>query len=71
MQTNHAATGGYQIQSLEKRVSELSNYTQKLQSELATYQSMANIQERLKAMPMVEAGAIKYLKPLSGAVAQR
>lgn len=65
-------TGGYEIANLEKKLAVLSDESQKLNSEAASYQSLSSVQERIKNLKMVPAAEITYIKaPIEQAVAQR
>ena len=71
-QISNLTTSGYEIVTLEKKVEGLSGDTQKLTSELATYQSISSVQKRVQGIAMVPASNIKYIKiSTEAAVAQR
>ena len=71
VQISHLTTGGYEIASLEKGVATLEDESSKLASEIASFQSIASIQKRLKGISMVPAKNITYLKANSMSVAER
>lgn len=62
VQINNLATSGYLINTLEDRLSEVNNQTQKLATEVATYQSMASIESRLGTLSMVDAPKVTFVK---------
>ncbi|MBI5729451.1 MAG: hypothetical protein HY983_04420 [Candidatus Magasanikbacteria bacterium] len=65
-QTNTIGTSGYVVQTLEQQIATVNDETRKLNSELATAESLANIKERLKGlggdMAMVAASDVQYLR---------
>ncbi len=62
METNTLATSGYEIHSLEQRISFLHSELQRLHTTVAEAQSMASIQKRLPEIQMVAVTDIIYLK---------
>lgn len=72
VQIGTLTTSGYQIAALEKQVNALGDDTQKLKSELATFQSISNVEKRLVPGTMVPASNIRHIKVTSESfVAQR
>lgn len=61
-QINNLSTSGYMINTLEKRLSNVSEQTDKLKTEVASYQSMASIQRRLSSLSMKNAVEVKFVK---------
>ncbi len=68
---SHLTTGGYEIATLEKKVSALTDESSKLNAEVASYQSIASIQKRLQGVAMVPAENITYIKVNSLTMADR
>ena len=66
IQTSALATKGYDITDLQRQVRGLEHDTQSLDWQIAQYQSMGSIQERLKAMDLVAATDVNYVS--AGAV---
>lgn len=66
LQINAIGTSGYVVNTLEKRVAEVSDEIQRLNSDAASAQSLSNIKERLKELDgeMVAASQIQYARPL-------
>lgn len=65
-QINAVATSGYVLHTLEKQIAVVNDETNKLDSEVASTQSLSNIKERLKAVDsdMVAASQIQYVSSL-------
>lgn len=67
-QINSVGTSGYALHTLEQRIASANDDMQKLNSELATAESLANVEERLKAsgsdMAMVSTADIQYVRSL-------
>jgi hypothetical protein len=61
-QISALSTSGYVIHGLEKKVALVSSETQKLSTEVASYQSMASIQKRLNELSMRSASTITFVK---------
>lgn len=55
------ATRGYEVHELENKLALVAEETQKLETEMAEYQSMASIQKRLEGMQLVSVTAINYV----------
>ncbi len=71
-QTNAIATRGYVVHNLEQRVAELQNDTEKIETQIAGYQSMTSIQKRLAKNAYITAHANTFMKVLNDtAVAQK
>lgn len=64
-QINAVGTSGYVVHTLEQQIASVNDETQKLNSELASAQSLSNIKERLKDVggDMVAASQVKYVQP--------
>jgi|GEM_PF-2532572 hypothetical protein len=72
VQIGTLTTSGYQIAALEKQVNSLDDDTQKLKSELATFQSISNVEKRIVPGSMIPASNIRHIKVTSETViAQR
>lgn len=71
VQVSNLTTGGFQIADLEKQVDSLSDETQKINAEVATYQSIHSVEKRLEGISMVPAGQIHYVKTADAAMAKR
>lgn len=61
-QTNRVTTSGYVVHNLENEVTATASEIQKLEAEVASYQSMASIQKRLGEAQMVPVTQIRYVK---------
>lgn len=61
-QVNNLSTSGYMINTLEHTLSDAAEQTDKLSTEVATYQSMASIQRRLSSLSMTTAANVKFVK---------
>lgn len=70
-QMSSLTTGGYEISKIEKQKAALLEENDALRNEVASYQSMTNVQKRLESSGMVKATNIKYIKIQEGSVAQR
>lgn len=71
LQISHLTTSGYEIAVLEKKVSALNDDAEKLNAEVASYQSIASIQKRLQGAAMVPVKNISYIKASAMTVAER
>lgn len=71
MKTSELSTTGYHIHDLEKQVASLEGDAERLQMEIATLQSMPNINRRLQSMNMVQPEAVTYLTNGSVVVAKK
>ncbi len=65
------AVSGYDLHNYETQVAGLRSDIQKLQTEVATYNSISNISKRAQETNMVVVGEIKHLTPSGIAVAVR
>lgn len=70
-QIGSLTTSGYEIAALEKQISSLNYETKRLNSELASHQSISSVQKRLNEISMKPVKEIKYLKAEDTSVAQR
>jgi len=61
-QTSAMATSGYIVHDLEREVASLESETEKIETQVASYQSMTSIQKRLVQTDYVSARPTKYLK---------
>lgn len=66
-----AATRGYRLKSLDKRITELKKENQKLNLQVSSLSSPKLLQEQAQKMGMVAAKDIQYLSPTAEAVATR
>ncbi len=71
LQTNVSATQGYQVRSLEDKLSELKDANTDLQLKYIELQSMANVVDQAAELKLVATGNIEVITPNSGAVARR
>ena len=60
-EVNAISTSGYVTHDLEVKISRLQNDQQKLEAEVASYQSLAKITSRLDEVSMVPAQSISYV----------
>ncbi len=61
-QTNSMSTQGYVVHNLEQEIGELQSETEKIQTQVASFQSMTSIQKRLVKDSFVSAEPTKYVK---------
>lgn len=65
-QINTLGTSGYVVHTLEKQIAAVNDETQKLNSELASAESLSNVKERLQVsgdtMAMVSAADVQYVQ---------
>lgn len=71
IQTSTLATKGYDITDLQRQVRGLEQDTQNLDWQIAEYQSMGSIQERLKQLDLVAVNDAKYVSGAGAVVAKR
>lgn len=71
MQTNGAATQGYQIKDLEKRSTELKKENETLNLQYIELQSMASVVNRVASLNLVAMGDIEVVNPAGSSVALR
>ena len=71
LNTTASATGGFEMNKLEKQVEALEAEVQKLQVEIADNSSMSNIQSRLAKLNMVGTADIKYFTVRNTEVAKK
>lgn len=71
IQTSALATKGYDVADLKRQVRGLEQDTQNLNWQIAKYQSMESIRERLKELNLVEDGYVKYMGAAGAVVAKR
>ncbi|PIR04244.1 MAG: hypothetical protein COV59_03620 [Candidatus Magasanikbacteria bacterium CG11_big_fil_rev_8_21_14_0_20_39_34] len=71
MQMSASSTQGYKMSDLQKELSGLENDYERLQSEVAEYRSLSNVQERLIGMNFVSMDSPEYLPFAGGSVAVR
>lgn len=71
VQTNSLSTKGYAISSLEGKITELENQNRQLDVQIAQYQSMHSIKERIKRSNLVAVGTPEYVDAPVMAIAQR
>jgi len=70
-QTNNVSTSGYVVHNLENKIADIQSQNEKLATQVASYQSMASIQQRLTDENMTPAAKISYLKGVTNQVAER
>ena len=70
-QVSDAATTGYQINDLEKRVSNLSEEIQGLEIKVAYNSTLSSIQTRLSSTNMIAVTKVNYLSVSGAAMARR
>lgn len=61
-QINSLSTSGYVVNNLEKKLASVNDDIQKLNSELASAQSLGSVQARVGSLSMVTASQIQYVK---------
>ncbi len=66
---NSVTAKGYQIRELEEQISELTVHNERMELEVATLQSMQNVNERIRMLGMVPSGGVDYLVPGRPAIA--
>lgn len=71
VETNALSTKGYTISALEKNVTELENQTRQLEAQIARYQSLSSIKERIKDSNLVAVGTPEFLEAPGTAIAKR
>lgn len=64
-------TGGYEIAALEKKMVTLKNETKKLNTELASFQSINSVKKRVESRKMIPVSRIDYVNIADSAMAQR
>jgi len=69
LQTSSVSTKGYEISDLENQIRLLEEASQKIEFEIATQQSMKNIQQRLQDTELVVANDVEYITLMGSAVA--
>lgn len=67
---NRVATTGFEIKTLEQRVSQLRDENRKLELEAANLQSLAVVQSATESLGLTEVAKIEYL-PVTGAAVAR
>ena len=70
-QMTSLTVGGYELSKLENQKAELMRSNEELKTEVASFQSMSNVEKRLEGLGMVKASNIKYIKVQEGSVAKR
>jgi hypothetical protein len=70
-QTSAISARGYDLASLERSVEHLKRENQRLSFEIAKYQSMSSIKDRIAAMDLVSVGDIRYAETADAIVARR
>ncbi len=71
VETSSVATKGYDINDLQKQISNLKRENQRLELSVAEFRSMASIQERIKTLNLVTANDIVYVSGGGVAMARR
>ncbi len=71
LETNAVSTKGYEISDLERQVESLQQEQQRVAVQIAQYQSMKSIEERMVGMNLVAAADVQYVNVVGTAVARR
>ena len=71
VENSSVSTKGYDINALQKKITELKQENQRVEFEVAQYGSMDNIQARLKNLNLVAADKSEYVTLPGTAVARR
>lgn len=71
VQISKLTAGGFKIADLEKQVNSLADETQKMNAEVASYQSIHSVEKRLDGISMVPVGQIHYVNVAEAAMAKR
>lgn len=66
---NQAATQGFTIRSVEKRIAELEHESRELDIEAVSIQSMKHIEEQIGGLGMVPVSSVDYISAIPPAVA--
>lgn len=69
--TNHTATEGFAIKSLEKQIAQIQKDNQKLELQAADLRSLSAVDQTGVALGLVPTDTFDYLAPTAGAVAVR
>jgi len=69
IQVNRTATSGFEMNSLNKKIQNLKESSQKLELQMADLQSMKNIQEATERLQLVASSKLEYIQPTEGIVA--
>jgi cell division protein FtsL len=70
-QTSSVSTKGYDINDLQREITQLQRENQKLDFQIAQYRSMQSIKDRLEQMDLVIADNIEYVTLVGNSVARR
>ena len=71
IQVSSLTTGGYEIAKLQEKTALLNDENEKLRSEIASYQSMSNVEKRIETLGMVKPTNVKFINLSDSVVAQR
>lgn len=71
IEITNVSAKGYEISDLEKRITELANENRQLGVDIARFQSMRSIQERLPETGLVAAGRVQYASAGRAVVVKR
>jgi len=71
VQVNAASSKGFQIRTLENRISELKENGDKLELKVAQEQSVASVEQKVQAMGMVPTPEVQYVSAPQPGVAMR
>lgn len=71
VQVNATSSKGFQIRTLESRISDLKQQGDKLELKVAQEQSVQSVEEKVKEMGMVPTPQVDYVSAPSPVVAQR
>lgn len=66
---NRAATNGFRIRTLERRLSELEDQGRRLELDQLSRQSMDSVKQQVEGLGFVPVGGVEYLTATGGAVA--
>ena len=68
-QVNSVANSGFKIRDLEKQISSLKDYNQQLELQVATAQSLENLNAKIQKLNMVNPDKVEYLRMVGTDVA--
>jgi hypothetical protein len=71
VQVNATSSKGFQIRTLQNRISELKETGDKMELKVAQEQSVASVEQKVQAMGMVPAQQVQYVAAPSDGVAMR
>lgn len=71
MQTSVASTKGFKISQLQNNIAVLEQENRRLSVQIASYQSMQSIQQRLQGLALVPVDAVSYARIADTTIVQR